>query len=146
MNVDQYEQNSVNTIEKVVLAEAVKFSLPSKHILGKFNIPLMMPNAKSGSALSNPNGRYKSSNYVQLYIPKHLLWSFIKPTFITIPTSDSDSTVKTKKLPPLKALSIPESTTIPKGTIFLAEYLGGKKDITMLRIIGVHVDSINEED
>lgn len=136
-----FEQQQINTVERVVLAEDI--SLPEistepltlqylethneyklacneyKDITAKFYINIMTPMVDKKSTYSvNSNspimrghnnletGKYKSTNYIKLTIPKYILLNFTK--------------------------------TIPKGTEFLIASVGGSIDLEDIRIIGIY--------
>lgn len=139
---NDYEQRTIASIEKLVLAADVSFGVPSKAVLGKFHMPLMTPTSDMSKAVANTNGKYKTSNYIQIYIPPHILWGFTKPTTVAL----SKTATATPSKSTVYALSIPTKTTIKAGTVFLGEYIGGDKNLKLLRIVGVSIDSIDDEE
>lgn len=110
--------------------------LPSG-ITGKFSIPILVPSTVDiGDAVDKDNSKprqtgfkgakpvassYQKSNYVELTIPRYMLYQFIGSNKVTI-----DSKTKSAYC------------TIPKGTEFICVSTGAKQDISRVRIIGLY--------
>ena len=73
-----YEQHIYNTMERIILAEDVKFS-EVKDIEGKFYVKVMTPTVDTTDLSTRNVKGYSSKNYITLKIPAYLLWSFMFP-------------------------------------------------------------------
>ena len=129
-----YEQSSIATMEKVILAENITIKALDVPIKGKFYMPVVQPttkrydsNGKMVKASTTNIGGAKTSNYIDLLIPAHLILPFTKPTIkeITVP-----------KVGKIKVLAT-TGGSIPSGTEFIVEYLGGEKKLDKIIIVGV---------
>ena len=122
-----------NTLEKVILAEAVSFSSASSPIKGKFFYSVMTPEndstdpQKSTDAMGN-----QTTNYVELMIPASLLVMFMSPYVKRL--KDGDGAEHNYMLCPSTGF------TIPKDTVLVAELIGGKLELEKLTIVGVCVE------
>lgn len=135
-----YNQNSVNTIEKVILAEDLTFS-SFDSVYGKFFIPSSTPSLEMENATEKKTSKYTSSNYIELPIPTHFLIMFMQPQIV--PVEDIDHTEE-----PMEhiinggikyILGFSASTfSIPKGTEFLIECLGGEMELDNMSIVGIY--------
>lgn len=111
--------------------------LPSS-VEGKFRISILMPTIETTDEDAiDKNTRtpkqtgfkgqkiisssYQSSNYVNLKIPRYMLYQFIGSTKVTV-----DGKTKTAY------------ATIPKGTEFILVSIGSKSDSTKMRLIGLY--------
>ena len=130
-----YEQDSTssyNTLEKVVLAEDVHFS-KIINVAGKFYYNAMSPNEDKSSPKDNikeSKSNIKKSNYVSLIIPADLLFAFVEPYFKRLKIDGMFYNVL-----------IADSTefTIPSGTVFIAELIGGRLELEKLSIVGLYL-------
>ena len=104
------------------------------------------------------SSNYKTSNTLTLTIPAHLLWSFIESGIIEYnwvyvndkkAPGDWYDSQGNKSWPPasgyFKRMNIisfgdkhPVEWKIPKGTTFLAEFVGGNLKANLIRIIGIY--------
>lgn len=117
-----YEQSDFNSIEKAVLAEDLEFDSLSKDITGKFFINAMTPSLSTDEAVDRREGKYYTSNYIKLNIPKYMLYNFIDAHI------NSEGLLQVSSQPPF---------IIPKDTIFFIEFLGGDLEIEKMNIIGI---------
>lgn len=147
-----YEQDDVQTIEKAVLAEDLEFSKLSA-IEGKFFVPSTIPSIETEEMSTKKTAKYTESNYIELVIPPHLLLMFMNPQIV--PVKDLVDKLKhdPRKCGPdcetldheilgnkIKYLLGFEQNTwiIPKGTEFLIEFLGGHMEIDHMAIVGIY--------
>ena len=147
-----YENDDIPTIEKAILAETLKFST-LEPIEGKFFIPATTPSIDTEELTTKKNAKYTESNYVELVIPPHLLLMFMKPQIVPV----TDFIDKLKHTPEKCEEECEElghkitdnkikyvlgfesvSFSIPKGTEFLIEFLGGHMEIDHMAIIGIY--------
>lgn len=147
-----YENDDIPTIEKAVLAETLKFST-LEAVEGKFFIPVTTPSIDTEELTTKKNAKYTESNYVELVIPPHLLLMFMKPQIVPV----ADFVDKLKHTPEKCEEDCKEldhkitgnkikyvlgfesnSFSIPKGTEFLIEFLGGHMEIDHIAIIGIY--------
>lgn len=147
-----YENDDIPTIEKAVLAETLKFST-LEAVEGKFFIPATTPSIDIEELTTKKNAKYTESNYVELVIPPHLLLMFMKPQIVPV----ADFVDKLKHIPEKCEEECEEldhkitgnkikyvlgfesiSFSIPKGTEFLIEFLGGHMEIDHIAIIGIY--------
>ena len=110
--------------------------LPSG-IKGKFSIPILVPSIVDiGDAVDKDSSKprqtgfkgskpvassYQKSNYVELTIPRYMLYQFIGSNKVTV-----DSKTKSAYC------------TIPKGTEMIVVSPGSRQDISKFRIIGLY--------
>lgn len=111
-----------------------------KDITAKFYIPIIMPSISNTEAKDNTNtspkstgfkgtstksaSGYTSSTYINLTIPKYLLYQFLG-------SSTSNNSKKT-------TITTNSYITIPKGTEFLIACPGGEFKSDRMRIIGIY--------
>lgn len=146
MSESFYEQSSFNSIEKVILAEDIKFT-EVKDITAKFYVPVMTPTENMNKARNRTTDSYSMSNYINLKIPAYLLLSFMSPKIETIEhdpkiCSSECGFAKEQKHKGTKGNKYfltfeKNSFTIPKGTTFLIAFLGGYLAIDKTYIIGL---------
>ena len=149
-----YDSQSIQSIEKAILAESVSFST-IEPIMGKFFIPATTPSLDTEEAKTKKSRGYTQTNYVDIVIPPHMLLMFMNPVIIPLnkikhnPEKCSEEAEK----------QIHEYTnceyimgfksnkfTIPKGTEFLVEFLGGVLELDKIAIIGIYsITTINGE-
>lgn len=133
MSDNFYEQKTFPSIELIELAEDVSFS--SIHdINAKFYMKLMTPNIDTSKIIENKNGKYQESNYIILPIPGYLLLSFMKPSLGKVVTTDQTQAQNDKYVFVFDS----NTYTIPKGTKFLAELIGGELKISKICIVGIY--------
>ena len=114
-----YEQDSQTSIEKAILAESINFNTID-NIQGKFFLPVMTPSLDiTQAAKTQTNGRLNTANYIYLNIPGYILLQFMKPTL------SEEGFLKC------------QSGFIPKNTVFLVEFLGGRFSIDKTCIVGI---------
>ena len=159
-----YENDDIPTIEKAILAETLKFST-LEPIEGKFFIPATIPSIDTEELTTKKNAKYTESNYVELVIPPHLLLMFMKPQIV--PVTDfidklkhipekceeeceelghkiTGNKIEFVKYGPCRnkikyVLGFESNSfSIPKGTEFLIEFLGGHMEIDHMAIIGIY--------
>ncbi len=133
MSDNFYEQKTFTSIELIELAEDVSFS--SIHdINAKFYMKLMTPNIDTSKIIENKNGKYQESNYIILPIPGYMLLSFMKPSLGKVVTTDETQAQNDKYVFVFDS----NTYTIPKGTKFLAELIGGELKISKICIVGIY--------
>ncbi len=131
-----YEQDFQSSLERAVLAEDVTFS-SIENVQGKFYLPVMTPTADTSAPKMNTNGSRKTSNYVLLNIPGYILIQFMIGTVSTLTIEKTNMNVKAENGNP-QALTFGKTPfTIPKGTVFIAGFLGGEFTIEKTCIIGL---------
>lgn len=136
-----YEQTTFSTIERAILAEDVKFT-KVKNLKGKFYLKVMTPTVDTTVISLRSTKAITNKNYITLIIPAYMLLSFMKPTIENVSfTQGTGSSAKTVK----KIMMTFKNTTftIPKGTKFLVEALGGEVEADRFHIVGLE---ISEED
>lgn len=127
-NASYYEQDYQTSIEKVILAEDIKFKTIDD-VKGKFYFPVMTPtNDTSSNPNIRSNGPRKTSNYVTLNIPGYMLIQFMMSNIKTIEAVDGKVITMTFDS---------EEFVIPKGTTFLASFIGGEFFLDKTCIIGL---------
>lgn len=156
--MNYYEQDDVQTIEKAVLAETLEFS-KLEAVEGKFFIPSTTPSIETKEMSAKQIGKYTESNYMELIIPPHLLLMFMKPQIVPVeefvkqiehdPEKCGESCNKlSHKIVDneIKFILGFESNefSIPKGTEFLIEFLGGHMEIDHIAIVGIYSLTTNE--
>ncbi len=141
-----YEQNNQCGIEKAILAEDVKFTTID-NVQGKFFLPVMTPTADvSAKAKVSTNGARTTANYVTLNIPGYMLFQFMVPSVSQIQTKKTkDQVIGTKNSYKLTLLFGKDSFTIPKGTVFLVEFIGGDFTIDKTCIVGLLTTSMTSD-
>lgn len=133
MSDNFYEQETFPSIELIELAEDVSFS--SIHdINAKFFMKLMTPNIDTSKIIENKNGKYQESNYIILPIPGYMLLSFMKPSLGKVVTTDETQAQNDKYVFVFDS----NTYTIPKGTKFLVELIGGDLTISKICIVGIY--------
>lgn len=135
-----YSQSNVNTIEKVILAEDITFS-SFNSVYGKFFIPSSTPSLDMENAVERKTSKYTSSNYIELPIPTHFLMMFMNPQIIPVENINHYEE-------PMEhlidgginyILGFKENEfTIPKGSEFLIECLGGEMELDNMSIVGIY--------
>lgn len=131
-----YEQKTFPCIEKVELAEDVTFS--SIHdINAKFYMKLMTPNIDTTKIIEKTSGEYQQTNYIILPIPGYLLLSFMKPSLGRVVTNEEDDKNESENDKYVFVFSS-NKFTIPKGTEFLVEFVGGDLKMTKICIVGIY--------
>lgn len=137
-----YESDYQTSIERVVLAEDVKFTTVD-NVQGKFYIPVMTPGTDTtANAKIQSNGARTTANYVTLNIPGYMLFQFMSPTLTTLKTKNTKEQVvcSNGSKSVLSFIFDPDSKssfTIPKGTVFLVSFLGGEFTIERTCIVGL---------
>lgn len=132
MSSNFYEQDSTsgyNTLEKIELAEDLVFT-QFTNVVGKFYYNAMNPTEDKSSPSIKSTGTTTTTNYIELIIPTHLLLAFVEPNFKKIKIDKTYYNL-------LVADNV--SFTIPKGTIFVAELIGGRLELEKLTIIGLYI-------
>ena len=129
-----YEQETVSTLEKIMLAEDVNIKALDKAIKAKFYMPVVQPttkryesNGKVTKATTTITNGSLTSNYIDLLIPPEMLLTFMKPVI---------KTATIAKLGKVNLLTV-GTGKIPAGTEFIVEYLGGEKKLDKITIVGV---------
>lgn len=150
--MNYYEQEDVQTIEKAVLAEDLKFN-KLEAVEGKFFIPSTTPSIDTEELSSKKTSKYTESNFVEIVIPPHLLLMFMKPQIIPLedfvkqlnhdPKTCGDGCNELNhKMVGSKIKSIlgfeQDNWVVPKGTEFLIEFLGGHMEIEHIALIGIY--------
>jgi len=161
---DKIYESTAYSIEQATLAEDLKFS-ELKPLDGKFYLKVLTPLVKSNEVSVQQKARLTSTNYITLTIPTYLLFQFmnVEAKTIKIPTrintetgypskyqsydvlccakgTESTETTTTKKTNTKKNTKTASTTgayTIPKGTIFFVEFLGGQAEADKAFIIGI---------
>ena len=131
-----YEEDFQPSLERAILAEDVTFS-SIENVQGKFYIPVMTPTADTSSPRMNSNGRIKTSNYVFLNIPGYILIQFMIGTVSTLTIEKTNMNVKAENGNPQALTFGKVPFTIPKGTVFIAGFLGGEFTIEKTCIVGL---------
>ena len=140
------ENDNIQTIEKAILAENLTFST-LEAVEGKFFIPSTTPSMDSDNATAKKSNKYTQSNYIELVIPPHLLLMFMKPQLVPVQNikhnpskCTTDSSILNHKILGINyILGFSTNTfTIPKGTEFLIDFLGGDMEIDKISIIGIY--------
>ena len=145
MNYYEQANNSIQTIEKAVLAENITFS-DIEAVMGKFFIPSITPSIETQNVTNKKTTKYTQSNYVELAIPPHILLMFMNPKIVPVKDIKHNPVVYSDECNEIKH-SITDVNyilgftsnkfTIPKGTEFLIEFLGGRIEIDYIAILGV---------
>lgn len=126
--INFYEHNEFKAIERAILEEDIIFT-SLDNLVGKFYIPSMMPSVDISEGVKlQTNGKYQTSNYVCLTIPAYIVMQFILPSLTNINTTDTTINLEFSKN---------TEYTIPKGTEFLIEFIGGFMAIDKTCIVGV---------
>lgn len=145
--MNYYEQagDNIQTIEKAVLAENLTFSA-LEAVMGKFFIPSTTPSIDTENATDKKTTKYTQSNYVELAIPAHILLMFMKPKIIPVNDIKHNPVICSNGCSEMKH-TIADANyilgfssnkfTIPKGTEFLIEFLGGHMEIDHIAILGI---------
>ena len=134
-----YEQSTYQTIEKAELAETVT-SDGFKEVKGKFFLKVMTPSLDTNEVETKVENGIQSSNYAELMIPPHLLFAFAKPQFEEMVHTPNDGEYDHNGASGNKIVMTFASAgiTIPKGSVFLVEFLGGNLEIGAACVIGVY--------
>ena len=125
---DQVYDSTAYSIEQAILAEDVNFST-IKNVEGKFFIKILTPMVSSDKVSIQNKAGIKSINYITLTIPAYMLFQFIEVQFKTIRDYDGNSHKIIERTK--------DSYKIPKGTIFMVEFLGGQCDADKAYIVGI---------
>jgi len=161
---DKIYDSTAYSIEQATLAEDLKFS-ELKPLDGKFYLKVLTPLVKSNEVSVQQKARLTSTNYITLTIPTYLLFQFMNVSVKTIkiptkfntetgyptayqsyhvlccPVGTESTTTATKKTTTKKknqkATKPTGAYTIPKGTIFFVEFLGGQAEADKAFIIGI---------
>jgi hypothetical protein len=133
-NNNPYEQSIFSTIERAILAEDVKFT-KIKNLIGKFYIKVMTPTVDTTNVTLRSAKNITNKNYITLVIPAYMLLPFMKPTIETITYMKSEKASAKKTIMSFKTTTF----TIPKGTKFLVEALGGEVEADKFHIIGLEL-------
>lgn len=145
MNYYEQASDNIQTIEKAILAENLTFS-NLEAVEGKFFIPSTTPGVDTENIVNKKTTKYTQSNYVELTIPPHILLMFMKPRLVSIkdlkhsPKKCGDESIELNHT--LTGINYilgfsSNKFTIPKGTEFLIEFLGGHMEIDHISIVGV---------
>jgi hypothetical protein len=137
-NNNPYEQHIFGTLERAILAEDVIFT-KIKNVEGKFYVKVMTPTVDTTTVTLRSVKGITAKNYLPLIIPAYLLYSFMKPTIetVTFTQGTGTSAKQVKKI----LYTLKQTTfTIPKGTKFLVEILGGDVEADMFHIVGLELD------
>lgn len=134
-----YEQDSFPTIEQAILAEDITFS-EIENIEAKFYIRVMTPTLETFEPSKRSQGGLTKSNYVNLVIPGFMLLQYIdlkeEKCFVKIEGVkyyiEGEETGNK-----LIFTATKEEHTIPKGTIFFIEFLGGDMEVEKAYIVGM---------
>lgn len=125
---DKVYDSNAYSVELATLAEDVTFS-EIKNIETKFFIKMLTPMVASDNVSVKNKAGTTSSNYITLTIPKYLLYNFIDVSFKSIKDKNGETH---------KVLETEETTyKIPKGTVFLVEFLGGEAEADKIYIVGI---------
>jgi len=133
-----YEQDSFPTIEQAILAEDIEFS-EIENIEAKFYIRVMTPTVETSEPTKRSQGGVTKSNYVQLVIPGFMLLQYIhlKKEECFVEIDGEKYYVEGESGNKLIFTAEKESHTIPKGTIFFIEFLGGDMEVEKAYIVGM---------
>lgn len=127
-NRNYYNSEYYPCIEKATLAQDVVFTNISP-VKGKFFIKVLTPQVNTNSSTENkPRSSNKDTvndNYVELTIPTYMLFSFM------------NMSVKYDMATKTNVITTGGKFTIPKGTTFYVEFLGGDPLISKIIIIGL---------
>lgn len=146
MNYYEQASDNIQTIEKAVLAENLTF-YNLEALMGKFFIPSTTPSIDTENVMNKKTRKYTQSNYVDLVIPPHILLMFMKPKIVPVkdiihnPTECGGENC-TEMRHTITGINYilgfdSDKFTIPKGTEFLIEFLGGHMEIDHIAILGV---------
>lgn len=158
---DDIFDSKAYSIEQATLAEDLKFS-ELKPVEGKFYLKVLTPMVNSKEVSVRSKANITSANYITLPIPTYLLFQFmnIEVKTIKIPTKMDPEYGNPTKFEEYNVLccasgTVAENTkstantqgiyTIPKGTIFLVEFLGGHADTDKIFIVGISPFKFIEE-
>jgi hypothetical protein len=127
-NRNYYNSEFYPCIEKAILAEDITFT-SIDDIKGKFFIKVLTPQVDTNGSITKIIPRVSSNtnqntNYVELRIPQYMLFQFMTPKI------DSKGYM-------YFSLNKKKTFTIPKGTTFYVEFLGGDPLISKIIIIGL---------
>ena len=145
MNYYENANDNIQTIEKAVLAENLTFSA-LEAVEGKFFIPSTTPSIETENATTKKTNKYTQSNYVELVIPPHILLMFMNPKLVPITNIKHNPSQCTPESSTLNHTITgvnyilgfaTNKFTIPKGTEFLIEFLGGHMEIDHISIVGI---------
>jgi hypothetical protein len=134
-----YETTYQTSIEKAILAEDIEFSSIS-NVKGKFFLPVMTPELDLTEAKVQMNGTRETSNFIYLNIPAYLLFQFMIPSIESVSGNLSIKNTNLEVVDEINNLTLTFKSnkfTIPKGTTFLVEFLGGNFTIDKTCIIGL---------
>ena len=145
--MNYYEQagDNIQTMEKAVLAENLTF-YTLEAVMGKFFIPSTTPGIETENATNKKTRKYTQSNYIELAIPPHILLMFMKPKIIPVKDIKHNPNVCCDECDEMRHTITganyilgfnSDKFTIPKGTEFLIEFLGGHMEIDHIAILGV---------
>ena len=131
-----YEQDFQTSIEKAILAEDLYFTTID-NIQGKFYLPVMMPTSNIDKPVIKSNAPQKTSNYITLNIPGYMLFQFMMSSVTTLQVNSTTEKVSGENGNKLVLTFGGTSFKVPKGTVFLASFLGGEFTIEKTCIVGL---------
>lgn len=129
-----YEQKTFPAIEQVELAEDLNFTVPVD-IEGKFYMKIMTPSVSTDEIYERKENGLERANYIILKIPSYILFSFMTPYAKFAPNSLGGGNVLVYST---------DKFTIPKGTKFLVEFVGGILRLEHLAIVGIYYEDEDE--
>ena len=131
-----YEQDFQTSIEKAILAEDLYFTTID-NIQGKFYLPVMMPTSDIDNPVTKSNAPLKTSNYITLNIPGYMLFQFMMSSITTVQVDSTAQKVSGENGNKFVITFGDKKFKIPKGTVFLASFLGGEFTIEKTCIVGL---------
>ena len=131
-----YEQDFQTSIEKAILAEDLYFTTID-NIQGKFYLPVMMPTSDIDNPVTKSNAPQKTSNYITLNIPGYMLFQFMIGSITSLQVDKTNLSVSGKNGSKMTLMFGATKFKIPKGTVFLASFLGGEFTIEKTCIVGL---------
>ena len=131
-----YEQDFQTSIEKAILAEDLYFNTID-NIQGKFYLPVMMPTSNIDKPVIKSNAPQKTSNYIKLNIPGYILLQFMIGSITSLQVDKTNLSVSGKNGSKMTLMFGATEFKIPKGTVFLVGFLGGKFTIEKTCIVGL---------
>ena len=132
-NNNFYEKQEFPAVEQVELAEDLTFTVP-KDIEGKFYMKLMTPTLDTDELVERNDNGFERTNYIILTIPSYILLSFMTNYSSLVPHTYGGYTLVFNK----------DSFTVPKGTKFLVEFVGGILRLERLSIVGIYYEDEDE--
>ena len=134
-----YENGNYSAAEKATLAETVTVN-GLKPVKAKFFVKVMTPAMETEDPEVKYENGVQNSNYLEMFIPAHLLLSFADLTLESMVHMPDDGEYDHNGDSGNKIFitSGSSSITIPKGTEFLIQFVGGSINSGAAAIIGIY--------